>query len=183
MGTCCTSTIQATTRVVSLALLHVDQNITTTFGSIDNTSFNDGQKQNNECLGVEGKDTFQDMLEVKKCSVLSPLHLNMGIKNQNSPVFSPIIHPSPLHPNIILQDLHILRNIKGARNHYQKLVEVEIHQHVMVPWEPFVPLPFKPQLGLFHLLHYTLKKFNRENFPWMISKPNLQVIGLIRMMG
>jgi hypothetical protein len=58
MGTSCTSTIQATTRVVSLALLHVDQNITTTFGSIDNTSYDDGQKRDNECLGAESKDTL-----------------------------------------------------------------------------------------------------------------------------
>jgi len=156
-----------------------DQDIITTFGSIDNISFNDGQKQDNECIGAEGKDTFQDMLKVRIFSVSNPLHLNMGIKNQNSPVFSPIIHPSLLHPNIILQDLQILRNIKGAQNHYQKLVEVEVDQHVMVPWEPLVPLLFKPQLGLFHLLHYMLKKFNWEIFPWMISRPSLQVIGLI----
>jgi hypothetical protein len=42
-------------------------------------------------------------------------------------------------------------------------MEAEVHQHVMVPWEPPVPLPFKPQPGLFHLLHYMLKKFNRKN--------------------
>ncbi len=39
-------------------------------------------------------------------------------------------------------------------------MEVEANQHVMVPWEPPTPLPFKPQPGLFHLLPYMLKKFN-----------------------
>jgi hypothetical protein len=152
MGTSCTSTIQATTRVVSLALLHVDQNITTTFGSIDNTSYDDGQKRDNECLGAESKDTLQDMSEARISSVSSPPHPNMGIINQNNPILSPMIHPSLLHLNIVLGDLHILRDIEGARNHYWNLMEAKVDQHAMVPWELLVPLPFKPQLGLFHLL-------------------------------
>ncbi len=43
------------------------------------------------------------------------------------------IHPSPLHPNVILWDLHTLKNIEYAQNHFLKLVQVEANQHVMVP--------------------------------------------------
>jgi hypothetical protein len=46
-----------------------DQDIITTFGSIDNTSFDDGQKQDNECLGAEGEDTFQDMSKARNFGV------------------------------------------------------------------------------------------------------------------
>jgi len=42
-------------------------------------------------------------------------------------------------------------------------VEVEVNQHVMVPWEPHVLLLFKLQPWLFHLLPYMLKKFNWDN--------------------
>jgi hypothetical protein len=42
-------------------------------------------------------------------------------------------------------------------------MEVKVDQHVMVPWEPSVPLLFKLQPRLFHLLIYMLKKFDWEN--------------------
>ncbi len=42
-------------------------------------------------------------------------------------------------------------------------MEVEIDQHVMVPWEPLILLPIKLQLGLIHLFPYMLKKFDWEN--------------------
>jgi hypothetical protein len=92
------------------------------------------------------------MSEARISSVSSPPHPNMGIINQNNPILSPMIHPSLLHLNIVLGDLHILRDIEGARNHYWNLMEAKVDQHAMVPWELLVPLPFKPQLGLFHLL-------------------------------
>jgi len=84
------------------------------------------------------------MSKARIFGVSNPPHPNMGIRNRNSLVLSPMIHPSPLHPYIILWDLHILRDIEGAWNHYQKLVEAKPNQHVMVPWEPPTPLPFKP---------------------------------------
>jgi hypothetical protein len=58
-----------------------DQDIITTFGSIDNNSFDDGQKRNNERLNVRGENTFQDMLEARISSVSNPSHPNMGIRS------------------------------------------------------------------------------------------------------
>jgi hypothetical protein len=76
-----------------------DQNINATFGNIDNISFNDGQKRNNECFGVEGEDMFQDMLpdmlEARIFGVSIPPFPNMGIRIQSSPILSPMIHPFP----------------------------------------------------------------------------------------
>ncbi len=43
-------------------------------------------------------------------------------------------------------------------------MEVEVDQHVMVPWEPHVPLPFKLQPWFFHLFPYMLRKFDWENY-------------------
>jgi hypothetical protein len=40
--------------------------IITTFGSINNTSFDSGQNQNNESLGAKGEDTFQRHVRGKK---------------------------------------------------------------------------------------------------------------------
>jgi hypothetical protein len=45
------------------------------------------------------------------------------------------LHPFPLHPNVVLCELHNLKDIQGARNHYLKLVEYEANEHVTVPWE------------------------------------------------
>jgi hypothetical protein len=70
-----------------------------------------------------------------------------------------------LHPNVVLQDLHTLKDIEGARNHFLKLVEMEVDQNVTIPCELIVPLLIKVQLGLFHLLRYMLKKFDWENSP------------------
>ncbi len=137
-----------------------DQDIIANFGNIDNISFDDGQKRNNKCLGVEGEDMLQYMSKARIFGVSSPPHPNMGIRNRSSPVLSPMIHPFPLHPDIVLWDLHILRNVERAWNHYRKLVEVEVDRPIMVPWELHVPLPFNPQPRLFHLFCYMLKKFN-----------------------
>ncbi len=73
------------------------------------------------------------------------------------------IHPSPLHPTVVLQDLHTLKDIEGAQNHFLKLVEMEVEQHVMVPWELPIPLLVKVQPNLFHFLPYMLRKFDKEN--------------------
>jgi hypothetical protein len=43
-----------------------DQDIITTFGNINNTSFDDGQNRNNESLGAKGEDTFQRHVRGKK---------------------------------------------------------------------------------------------------------------------
>ncbi len=137
-----------------------DQDIITTFGRIDKTSFDDGQKWDNECISAKGENTLQDMLEVGNFGVSSPPHPNMGIGNWSNVILSPMIHPFPLHLDIVLRDLRISRVIERAQNHYKKLVEVEADQHIVVPWEPPTLLPFKPQPRLFHLLLYMLKKFN-----------------------
>jgi len=57
-----------------------DQNTTTTVGSIDKTSFDDGQKWDNKSLSTESQDMLQDMLEAKISGVLSPPHPNMGVE-------------------------------------------------------------------------------------------------------
>jgi hypothetical protein len=81
--------------------------------------------------------------------------------------------PSLLHLDVVLQDLHTLRDIQVAQNHYLKLVETKVDQHVTFTWEPPIPLPIKLPLGLFNLLPYMLRKFDRENSHWMISRPSL----------
>jgi hypothetical protein len=95
-----------------------DQNTTTSIGSIDKTSFDDGQKRNNKGFGIKGQDMFQDMLKAITFGVSSPPHPNIGGGNQSIPVPSHMIHPSPLHLHIILRDLHTLKDIQGAHNHY-----------------------------------------------------------------
>jgi len=79
-----------------------DQNTTTTTGSIDKTSFDDGQKQDNNSFGTKSQDMLQDMLEARISGVSNPPHPNMGGENQSIPIPSHIIHPSPLHPYVIL---------------------------------------------------------------------------------
>jgi hypothetical protein len=103
------------------------------------------------------------MLKATNSCVSSPAHRKIGRENKGSKIPSHI-HPFPLHPYVVLQDLHTLKNIEGARNHFLKLVEVEANQHVMVPWELIVPLPIKVQPSMFHLFPYMLKKFDWENF-------------------
>jgi hypothetical protein len=41
-----------------------------------------------------------------------------------------------------------------------KLVEVEVNQHVIVPWEAHVLLQIMHPLGLLNLLPYILRKFD-----------------------
>jgi hypothetical protein len=79
-----------------------DQDTTTTVGSIDKTSFDDGKKRNNKSLGTEGQDMLQDMLETRIYGGSSPLHPNIGGGNQNIHIPSHMIHPSPLHLDFIL---------------------------------------------------------------------------------
>jgi len=45
-----------------------------------------------------------------------------------------------------------------------KLVESKANEHVTIPWERDESMPIKVQPSLFHLLPYTLRKFNWENF-------------------
>jgi len=150
----------------------IDQNTTTTISSnIGETitqvlsSLDHARQWDNKVdTNIEGHYTHQNMLEATNLGVSSPTHHKTGKENQNIKTPSHI-HPSPLHPNVILWDLHTLKNIEGARNHFLKLVEVEANQHVMVPWELHVLLPIKVQFGLFHLLPYMLKKFDWEKSP------------------
>jgi len=110
---------------------------------------------------IEGHNSPR-LLEATGSGVSSLPHHNMGGENQSIKI-PPQIHPSPLHPNVVLQDLHTFRNIEGVRNHFLKLAKAEVDQHVTFPWELFVPLPIKVQLGLFHLLPYMLKNFDWES--------------------
>jgi hypothetical protein len=103
-----------------------DQYTTTTIGNIDKISFFDGQKQDNKGLGTEGQDMFQNVSKARIFDVSSPPHPNIGGGNQSIPIPSHMIHPSPLHPDIIMRDLHTLKNIQRARNHYRIFVEVEV---------------------------------------------------------
>jgi hypothetical protein len=72
--------------------------------------------------------------------------------------------PSLLHLNVVLQDLHTLKDIQGAQNHYLKLVDAKVNQHVTFTWEAPIPLPIKLPLGLFNLLPYMWRMFDWENF-------------------
>ncbi len=65
-----------------------------------------------------------------------------------------------MHLNVVLQELHNLRNIQGAQNHYLKLVKFEANEHVTFPWERHVRMLIKLQPSLFHLLPYMLRKFD-----------------------
>ncbi len=42
-------------------------------------------------------------------------------------------------------------------------MEAKANQHVIVPWEPHVPLPIMHPHGLLNLLPYILRKFDWEN--------------------
>jgi hypothetical protein len=103
-----------------------DQYTTTIVGNIDKISFFDRQKRDNKGLGTEGQDMFQNVSKARISNVSSPPHPNIRGGNQSIPILSHMIHPSPLHPNIIMQDFHTLKNIQRAHNHYCKFVEVEV---------------------------------------------------------
>ncbi len=78
---------------------------------------------------------------------------NMGGEDESVKIPS-YLHPSPLHLDVVLWELHNLKDIQNARNHYLKLVESESNEHVTVPWERFISMPIKLQPSLFHLLPY-----------------------------
>ncbi len=67
------------------------------------------------------------------------------------------------------------------QNHYLKLVESKVNEHVTVPWERLVPMLIKIQPGLFHLFPYMLRKFNWETSSLDDFKAKLS--GLSRRMG
>ncbi len=87
----------------------------------------------------------------------------MGGENESIEIPS-YLHPSSLHQNVVLRELHNLKDIQGAWNHYLKLVKSKANEHMTVPWERLIPMPIKLQPGLFHLLPYMLKKFDWESF-------------------
>ncbi len=118
------------------------------------SSFDHAQQWENKVdTNIEGHYTHQDVLKVVNSGVSNPIHHKIGGENQGTKI---PIHPSPLHPDVVLQDLHTLRDTEGAQNHFLKFVEVEAYQHVTIPWELPIPLPIKVQ----HLFPYMLKKFN-----------------------
>jgi hypothetical protein len=117
------------------------------------------QWDNKVDINIEGHNTLQDMLEAVGSCVSSPPHHNMGRENQCIKIPSHI-HPFPLHSDIFLWDLHRLKDIENARNHFLKLVEAKVNQYVTIPWELPIPLPVKVQHGMFRFLPYMLKKFN-----------------------
>jgi hypothetical protein len=110
------------------------------------TSFENVEKLNNKGEeNIKGLDIFQHMpLQQKLHGITSLPHSNMGRKNESNEISS-YLHPSPLHPNVVLWKLHNLRDIQGARNHYLKLVEYEVNEHMTIPWERPVPMPIKLQ--------------------------------------
>jgi hypothetical protein len=87
-----------------------DENTTTIIGSIDEivtqllTSFDHAQKWDNKGPSTNGQNMFQDISKVANSGVSSPFHPNMGGENQSNMIPSHMIHPSPLHPSIILWD-------------------------------------------------------------------------------
>jgi len=86
---------------------------------------------------------------------------NMSMENLGEPKNMALhILPSSLNLDVVLQDLHTLKDIQGARNHYLKLVEADVDQHVIIPCEPLVLLPIKLPPSLFNLLLYMLRKFD-----------------------
>jgi hypothetical protein len=117
----------------------INQDTTTTIGNnIGETitlmlnSLNHAQPGDNKVdINIKGHYTHQDMLEADDSNVSNPLHHNTIGGNQGTKIPSHI-HPSPPHLDVVLRDLHTLRDIEGARNHFLKLVEVETDQHVII---------------------------------------------------
>jgi hypothetical protein len=94
-----------------------DQNTSTTIGNIGETilqvltSFDNVEKSNNK--GEENIKGLDMPLQQKIHGIASLPHSNMGGENESTKIPS-YLHPSPLHPNVVLQELHNLRNIQGA---------------------------------------------------------------------
>jgi hypothetical protein len=87
---------------------------------------------------------IQDTLKATNYSLASLPLLNMNMENPSEPKnMASHILPSSLKLDVVLQDLHTLKDIQGAQNHYLILVEAEVDQHVTIPWEPPIPLPIK----------------------------------------
>jgi len=102
-------------------------------------------------------------LQQKIHGIASLPHSNMGGENESVKILS-YLHPYPLHLDVVLWELHNLKDIQNARNYYLKLVELEVNEHVIVPWERVISMPIKLQPSLFHLLPYMLRKFDLESF-------------------
>jgi hypothetical protein len=123
-----------------------DQNTSTTIGNIGETilqvltSFDNVEKSNNK--GEENIKGLDMPLQQKIHGITSLPHSNMGGENESTKILS-YLHPSPLNPNVVLQELHNLKDIQGAQNHYLKLIEFEANEHMIVPWEMPIPMPIK----------------------------------------
>jgi hypothetical protein len=88
------------------------------------TSFDHVEKWDNKGeKNIKSFDIFWHMpLQQKIHGITSLLHSNMGGENESIEILS-YFQSSPLHPNVVLQKLHMLKDIQGVRNHYLKLVE------------------------------------------------------------
>jgi len=104
------------------------------------TSFDNVEKSNNKGEeNIKGLDIFQHMpLQQKIHGITSLPHSNMGRKNESTKIPS-YLHPSPLHPNVVL----ILKTFKVPKT--LKIVEYEVDEHMTIPWEMPIPMPIKLQ--------------------------------------
>ncbi len=93
-----------------------DQDTSTIVGSIGEkttfqvlTQFDNVRKSN-----IKGFDIFQHMsLQQKIHGIASLPHSNMGGENESVKIPS-YLHPSPLHLDVVIWELHNLRNIQSA---------------------------------------------------------------------
>jgi hypothetical protein len=78
--------------------------------SFDNVEKSDKKGEEN----VKGLDIFYHMaLQWKSHGIKSLLHSKMGGENESTEILS-YLHPSPLHQNVVMWELHNLRDIQGA---------------------------------------------------------------------
>jgi hypothetical protein len=59
-------------------------------------------------------------LQQKIHGITSLPHSTMGGENESVKISS-YLHPSPLHPDVVLWELHNLKDIQNVLNHYLKL--------------------------------------------------------------
>ncbi len=103
-------------------------------------------------------------------------------ENENIEILS-YLHASPLHPNVVLWELHNLRDIQGAQNHYLKLVESELMNMWQSHGKGLYLCQSSYNLACFTYFHTCWRSLIGKTFPWMISRPCLQTIMLIRKDG
>jgi len=163
-------------------------------------SLNHAQLWDNKVdTNIKGHYTHQDMLEVTNSNVPNPPHhntirsasgssvtpFNKGWPRRKSRYWDFFTHPpSPLHLDVVLRDLHIMRDIEGAWNHFLKLVETEANQHVTILNGNYAYLYHsRYNLACSTCFHTCWGNLIVRTFPWMISRVGLQVIEFVRKDG